>query len=78
VNTPTLKNNDKNSSDKRLIAKKMKLTFKTQVIDRRQFQGITIINNVNNDLFIFCFINKNLKARACLYGKPKILVGFGG
>ena len=54
VNTLTLKNNDKNGSDKRLIAKKIRSTFKTQVIGRRQFQGIKIINNINNDLFIFC------------------------
>lgn len=54
VNTLTLTNNDKKGSNKRLIAKKMRSTFKTQVIDRPQFQGITIINNVNNDLFISC------------------------
>jgi len=67
VTKSTLSNSDKTSSNKRLIAKKMKSTFKTQIIDRRQFQGITIINNFNNDLFIFCarirlYINSRFKA----------------
>jgi len=48
----TLKNNDENSSNERSITKKMRLTFKTQVTVRRQLRGITIINNVSNDLFI--------------------------
>lgn len=52
VTTLTLRNSDKKSSSERLIAKKARLTFKAQAIDRCQFQGISITRNLSNDLFI--------------------------
>jgi len=52
VNTLTSRNNAENCSNKRSITKNPRLTFKTQIPDRRQFQGITIIINLVTDIFI--------------------------
>ena len=58
LSTLTPRNNDKNGSNKRSITKKMRLTFKIQVTGCRQFQGISIINNVSDDLlFLYCITN---------------------
>jgi len=55
LSTLTPRNNDKNGSNKRSITKKVRLTFKIQVTRCRQFQGISIISNVSNDLlFLYC------------------------